>query len=150
MLALKIFATSNRQSLLSLLQLKRKASFSSKLSAWEWGNKFLNSSTLEIAHKAKPIHIQALAKLVGIRVEEIQTYGNYAAHAQDDLSAATREWIAPCQTALASLTNWFFLEYLKGNVPNELLTPVQSFSETKTQRNTTTFCLLAHQTPWYT
>ena len=75
---------------------------------------------------------------IGILIGTIQTYGNYAAHAQDDLSAATREWIAPCQTALASLTNWFFLEYLKGNVPNELLTPVQSFSETKTHGNKTT------------
>ncbi len=74
---------------------------------------------------------------IGILIGTIQTYGNYAAHAQDDLSAATREWIAPCQTALASLTNWFFLEYLKGNVPNELLTPVQSFSETKTNSNVT-------------
>jgi TolB-like protein len=74
---------------------------------------------------------------IGILIGTIQTYGNYAAHAQDDLSAATREWIAPCQTALASLTNWFFLEYLKGNVPNELLTPVQSFSETNAHRNTT-------------
>lgn len=73
---------------------------------------------------------------IGILIGTIQTYGNYAAHAQDDLSAATREWIAPCQTALASLTNWFFLEYLKGNVPNELLTPVQSFSETNAHRNT--------------
>jgi len=64
---------------------------------------------------------------IGILIGTIQTYGNYAAHAQDDLSEATREWIAPCQTALASLTNWFFLEYLKGNVPNELLTPIQSY-----------------------
>ena len=66
---------------------------------------------------------------IGILIGTIQTYGNYAAHAQDDLSEATREWIAPCQTALASLTNWFFLEYLKGNVPNELITPVQSYAE---------------------
>lgn len=66
---------------------------------------------------------------IGILIGTIQTYGNYAAHAQDDLSEATREWIAPCQTALASLTNWFFLEYLKGNLPNELLTPIQSFTE---------------------
>jgi len=60
----------------------------------------------------------------------------YSACAQDDLSEATREWIAPCQTALASLTNWFFLEYLKGNVPNELITPVQSYSESSGGRNT--------------
>jgi TolB-like protein len=72
---------------------------------------------------------------IGILIGTIQTYGNYAAHAQDDLSEATREWIAPCQTALASLTNWFFLEYLKGNVPNELITPVQSYSESNGGRN---------------
>ena len=74
---------------------------------------------------------------IGILIGTIQTYGNYAAHAQDDLSEATREWIAPCQTALASLTNWFFLEYLKGNVPNELLTPIQSFAEPTGHGHTT-------------
>ena len=68
---------------------------------------------------------------IGILIGTIQTYGNYAAHAQDDLSETTREWISPCQTALASLTNWFFLEYLKGNVPNELVTPVQNYAETQ-------------------
>ena len=73
---------------------------------------------------------------IGILIGTIQTYGNYAAHAQDDLSEATREWIAPCQTALASLTNWFFLEYLKGNVPNELITPVQSYAESSSGRST--------------
>ncbi|MBK8369062.1 MAG: DUF4145 domain-containing protein [Bacteroidetes bacterium] len=73
---------------------------------------------------------------IGILIGTIQTYGNYAAHAQDDLSEATREWIAPCQTALASLTNWFFLEYLKGHVPNELITPVQSYAESNGGRNT--------------
>jgi TolB-like protein len=73
---------------------------------------------------------------IGILIGTIQTYGNYAAHAQDDLTEATREWIAPCQTALASLTNWFFLEYLKGNVPNELITPVQSYAESNSGRNT--------------
>jgi hypothetical protein len=66
---------------------------------------------------------------IGILIGTIQTYGNYAAHAQEDLSEATREWIAPCQTALASLTNWFFLEYLKGNVPDELVTPIQNYAE---------------------
>ncbi len=70
---------------------------------------------------------------MGILIGTIQTYGNYAAHAQDDLSETTREWIAPCQTALASLTNWFFLEYLRGNVPNELISPVQNYSEASTE-----------------
>lgn len=72
---------------------------------------------------------KAIPDRMGILIGTIQTYGNYAAHAQEDLSETTREWIAPCQTALASLTNWFFLEYLKGNVPDELVTPVQHYSE---------------------
>lgn len=75
------------------------------------------------------LHKKLIPDKIGILIGTIQTYGNYAAHAQDDLSEATREWIAPCQTALASLTNWFFLEYLKGNVPNELVTPVQSYAD---------------------
>ena len=66
---------------------------------------------------------------IAILIGTIQTYGNYGAHAQEDFSEATREWIAPCQTALASLTNWFFLEYLNGNVPQELLNPINDFSE---------------------
>lgn len=66
---------------------------------------------------------------IAILIGTIQTYGNYGAHAQEDLSEATREWIAPCQTALANLTNWFFLEYLNGDVPQELLTPVNDFKE---------------------
>jgi TolB-like protein len=66
---------------------------------------------------------------IGILIGTIQTYGNYAAHAQDDLSETTREWIAPCQTALASLTNWFFLNYLKGNIPDELASTIKNYSE---------------------
>ncbi len=77
---------------------------------------------------------------IGILIGTIQTYGNYAAHAQDDLSEATHEWIAPCQTALASLTNWFFLEYMKGNIPNELVTPVHSYSESnKASKNQSSY-----------
>ena len=87
------------------------------------GKMMLNDYSRELLQK------KIIPDKIGILIGTIQTYGNYAAHAQDDLSEATREWIAPCQTALASLTNWFFLEYLKGNVPNELLTPIQSFTE---------------------
>ena len=87
------------------------------------GKMMLNDYGRELLNK------KIIPDKIGILIGTIQTYGNYAAHAQDDLSEATREWIAPCQTALASLTNWFFLEYLKGNVPNELLSPIQSFAE---------------------
>jgi len=66
---------------------------------------------------------------IGILIGTIQTYGNYAAHAQEDLSETTQEWIAPCQSALASLSNWFFLEYLQGQIPNELQSPIQDYAE---------------------
>ncbi len=66
---------------------------------------------------------------IGILIGTIQTYGNYASHAQEDLSETTQEWIAPCQSALASLSNWFFLEYLHGQIPNELQSPIQDYAE---------------------
>lgn len=66
---------------------------------------------------------------IGILIGTIQTYGNYAAHAQEDLSETTQEWIAPCQSALASLSNWFFLEYLNGKIPNELQSPIQDYAD---------------------
>lgn len=66
---------------------------------------------------------------IGILIGTIQTYGNYAAHAQEDLSETTQEWIAPCQSALASLSNWFFLEYLHGQIPNELQSPIQDYAD---------------------
>lgn len=90
------------------------------------GKMMLNDYGRELLNK------KIIPDRIGILIGTIQTYGNYAAHAQDDLSEVTREWIAPCQTALASLTNWFFLEYLKGNVPNELVTSVHSYSEPTT------------------
>ncbi len=75
---------------------------------------------------------------IAILIGTIQTYGNYGSHAQDDFSETTREWIAPCQTALANLTNWFFLEYLDGNVPQELLNPINDYTEEKIVTQSTT------------
>lgn len=94
------------------------------------GKMMLNDYGRELLNK------KIIPDRIGILIGTIQTYGNYAAHAQEDLSETTREWIAPCQTALASLTNWFFLEYLKGNVPNELVTPIQSYAEPNATINT--------------
>lgn len=94
------------------------------------GKMMLNDYGRELLNK------KVIPDRIGILIGTIQTYGNYAAHAQDDLSETTREWIAPCQTALASLTNWFFLEYLKGNVPNELVTPIQSYADPVATINT--------------
>ncbi len=67
---------------------------------------------------------------IGILIGTIQTYGNYGSHAQEDLTETTREWIAPCQTALANLTNWFFLEYIKGDIPTDLTMPVRDYADT--------------------
>lgn len=78
---------------------------------------------------------KAIPNKIAILIGTIQTYGNYGAHAQEDFSEATREWIAPCQTALASLTNWFFLEYLNGNVPQELLNPINDYGDTTSRIN---------------
>jgi hypothetical protein len=65
----------------------------------------------------------------GLLIGTIQTYGNYGAHAQDDLTEASHDWIAPCQTALANLSNWFFLEYLKGDIPEELNVSLKKLSD---------------------
>jgi TolB-like protein len=102
------------------------------------GKMMLNDYGRELLNK------KIIPDRIGILIGTIQTYGNYAAHAQDDLSETTREWIAPCQTALASLTNWFFLEYLKGNVPNELVTPVQSYAESSGKSHTITSSLIGN------
>ena len=67
---------------------------------------------------------------IGLLIGTIQTYGNYGAHAQEDMSEASAEWIAPCQTALANLTNWFFLEYLQGDIPAELSSPLKAVPDT--------------------
>ncbi len=69
---------------------------------------------------------------IGILIGTIQTYGNYAAHAQEDMTESTREWIAPCQTALAGLTNWFFLDYLKGDIPDELASTIKTYADVST------------------
>ncbi len=70
---------------------------------------------------------KAVPDRILILIGTIQTYGNYGAHAQEGYDESTREWIAPCQTALANLTNWFFSEYLQGKVPmpDELVQPVK-------------------------
>jgi TolB-like protein len=75
---------------------------------------------------------KVIPEKIGILIGTIQTYGNYGAHAQEDFSETSREWIAPCQTALANLTNWFFLNYLQGDIPAELTKPLSDFSENET------------------
>jgi TolB-like protein len=90
----------------------------------ELNNKKMMLNDLSRALNTKKVIPGKISILIGT----IQTYGNYGAHAQEDFSETTREWIAPCQTALANLTNWFFLEYLNGNVPPELLNPINDYS----------------------
>lgn len=85
---------------------------------------------------------KVIPERMGLLIGTIQTYGNYGAHAQEDFSEASKEWIAPCQTALANLSNWFFLDYLKGEVPGELVAPLKDYSDSepiKNSANTSTF-----------
>ncbi len=72
---------------------------------------------------------KTIPERIGILIGTIQTYGNYGAHAQEDFSESTREWIAPCQTALANLSNWFFLEYMKGEIPSDLAGSIQDYAD---------------------
>lgn len=69
---------------------------------------------------------KVIPERTGILIGTIQTYGNYGAHAQDDFSEVTREWVAPCRTALASLTNWFFIDYLQDRLPVDVAASVGS------------------------
>ncbi len=75
------------------------------------------------------VNNKVVPERIGILIGTIQTYGNYGAHAQDDFSETSREWITPCQTALANLSNWFFLEYLKGQIPSELSVPLREYTD---------------------
>ena len=80
---------------------------------------------------ARELHSKKIIpERIGILIGTIQTYGNYGSHAQEDFSESTREWIAPCQTALANLSNWFFLEYIKGNIPTDLAVPIHDYGDT--------------------
>jgi TolB-like protein len=77
------------------------------------------------------VNRKIIPERIGILIGTIQTYGNYGAHAQDDFSETSREWITPCQTALANLSNWFFLEYLKGQIPSELNMPLKEYTDSE-------------------
>lgn len=93
--------------------------------------------TQEIGEPKKKMLLNDLAKelrsqkavpdRILILIGTIQTYGNYGSHVQEGYEESTKEWITPCQTALANLTNWFFVEYLHGKVPmpEELVEPVK-------------------------
>lgn len=50
----------------------------------------------------------------------IQGYGNYGTHAQSDLDDLDAEYIAPCLSALATVTSWYFLDYLRMEIPAEI------------------------------
>jgi len=77
-------------------------------------NMMLDALNKELTHK------KIIPKRIGILIGTIQTFGNYVSHAQDDLSDASKEWSSTSQIALANLTNWFFVDYLNGDVPVEL------------------------------
>ncbi|MBN2564052.1 MAG: DEAD/DEAH box helicase [Phycisphaerae bacterium] len=54
---------------------------------------------------------------VKIPLRVIQQYGNYGAHFQGDEHSITRAYIDPCLAALIHVANWYFLEYLRMEIP---------------------------------
>jgi hypothetical protein len=57
---------------------------------------------------------------VVIPLRTIQLYGNFGAHAQERHEEVSVEWVAPCLSALAQVTNWYFRDYLGIALPTAL------------------------------
>ncbi len=51
----------------------------------------------------------------------IQAYGNYGSHAQSAHENIDFNYITPCLSALAQVSSWYFTEYLKTNIPADLV-----------------------------
>jgi hypothetical protein len=70
--------------------------------------------------------IQTLAKdnLIPDRLvrplKTIQDYGNFGSHAQLDAIPVSQEYIYPSLSALATVTHWFFVDYLKTPIPKAI------------------------------
>jgi len=63
---------------------------------------------------------QLLPRKILIPLGTIQAYGNYGAHAQAEYDTIDMEYITPCLSALAQVTSWYFLEYLRIDIPDQL------------------------------
>jgi formylglycine-generating enzyme required for sulfatase activity len=84
---------------------------------------------VEIGHPGKMMLEDLITKLqaqriipphVVIPLRTIQLYGNFGAHAQERHEEVSVEWVAPCLSALAQVTNWYFRDYLGIALPTEL------------------------------
>src|SRR5262245_26721622 len=58
---------------------------------------------------------------IAIILGTIQIYGNYAIHLQKELEKLPREFVTPSLSALAQVTNWFFREELRQDIPAQIL-----------------------------
>jgi hypothetical protein len=63
---------------------------------------------------------QVIPPQVLIPLRTIQMYGNFGVHAQDGHGEVSVEWVAPCLSALAQVTHWYFRDYLGIALPKEL------------------------------
>ena len=63
---------------------------------------------------------QVIPPQVLIPLRTIQMYGNFGVHAQDGHGEVSIEWVAPCLSALAQVTHWYFRDYLGIALPKEL------------------------------
>jgi hypothetical protein len=64
---------------------------------------------------------ESIPQRIRIPLRVIQQYGNYAAHVQADNEPIDRPYIEPCLSALVHVINWYFHEYLKTEIPAEIV-----------------------------
>lgn len=50
----------------------------------------------------------------------VQKYDNFGSQSQEDCEEINCEYITPCVAALSQITKWFFLDYLKTELPKQL------------------------------
>jgi hypothetical protein len=72
----------------------------------------------ELMTKLQARQVIPLQVLIPLRT--IQMYGNFGVHAQDGHGEVSVEWVAPCLSALAQVTNWYFRDYLGIALPTAL------------------------------
>ncbi|EIC20687.1 DUF4145 domain-containing protein [Thiorhodovibrio frisius] len=63
---------------------------------------------------------QVIPPDVLVPLRTIQMYGNFGVHAQDGHREISAEWVAPCLSALAQVTTWYFTDYLGVALPSTL------------------------------
>jgi len=82
----------------------------------KWG---LDNYTNQLKQK------KLIPQIIALKIGVIRSYGNHASHAQGEINDVNRASVQSCQSALAYLTNWFFVDYLQQKVPEGLAKPIK-------------------------